>query len=214
MKKIVFLAAIAAFNAGAVQIDASIGQATYTKSNNGDWWQEGPASEGFYDNFNLRSTSYSIGITDMFAPSWRWRVGYANLGRVSSLAYATTDDATYNLQLKRCNLGCQFQYYIGSGEVDGIYATLAKEVDIGGFTLYAEAGAWLYRAQFKMQTTAGGLHDTFDSKDVYEVGPVFGFGVGRKNTSVAMTFRRADRNGQFPAIYQGYTQTLELRHRF
>lgn len=216
--------------AKAWQLEASFGRTYYTGSNmqGGDWRQSGPTSQGFRDEFHLNPTSYTIGATGDLASNWKWRAGYADLGKATSTAIATKWDMDFDFQNQVCTRNCDaLTTFVGSSEVQGVYATAVREFKAGDYTLSLEAGAWLYRNKFKLWvynpvgTSAPyfteesyGLGE-MDIKNKYTVGPVFGFGVGKGNATLAMTAYTVRHSG-FVSINDGkpYAWNASLRVRF
>lgn len=225
--KIIFIIAtlLLPLSAFAWDWEASVGQSSYYKSDNGIWWQNGPAADGFTDDFRLKPASFTIGAAGYVSPAMRWHVGYANLGEVSSYATATRNDIQFNMATGKCNGTCPvLATWRGYGEVEGIYFTVAPEMHIGSTKVFFEIGPWLYNAKFTMVMDGGtnpgstviqpAVH--VKHKEKLEVGVVVGFGVSvRKNLDVLWRAYRADANGdEYPAIYQGYTTNLSVRYRF
>lgn len=198
--------------AHAVQFDIAIGQTRFQQSNDTDWWQTGPASEGFSNDFNLKSTSYRIGISDNLTRNVRWTAGYANLGNVSSRAVATNYDEEYDAVHQRCvSSGCEMVTYSGKGSVDGYYLTIAPETKVLGVTVYGEVGAWVYFPKFSMtKSHDSGYVYQVPVKNGTETGPVLGFGLRVENMTLAARFYKVDHNGQLPAIYQGFASEVSL----
>jgi len=223
MKALILVLIFLCNTAQAVQIDLAIGQAEWQKSQATDWWQEGPASEGFYNTFNLKSTSYRVGISDYISPSVKYTLGYANLGSVSSKAGATRFDADYDFQNKRCinAASCEMVDYIGRGSVDGYYLTVAPEYRAGKWAVYGEVGAWAYFPKFSMtKVNAAGVAEPLDIQSGTQYGPVVGFGIRHERMTLSARFYKVDLNGAMdtakglPSIVRDYTYELSLGWSF
>lgn len=209
--------------AAAVQLEVAVGQTEWQKSNATDWWQEGPASEGFYNTFNLKSTSYRVGVAGYVSTSVRYRAGYANLGSVSSRAGATNFDSQYDMVNKRCvdPSSCEIVDYVGGGSADGYYFTLAPEYRAGSWALFGELGLWAYFPKFSMSKFhKSGQVDRLDINSAMQVGPVAGVGARYGDLSVVFRMYHTNYSGQMdsgsnmPAIYQGYASELSVGWEF
>lgn len=200
----------------AADIEISLGHAQWEKSGNGIWWQD-----PFPNQFNLQSTSYTIAISDYVTESSRWRVGYTNLGAVTSYAEAVADDANYN------GHGCYdpclpMSHWYGTGSVDGIFASLAPEYKIGNVILSAEAGLWFYTPKFVMDVpdwcpTHGCTPQSIQARHRpdMQIAMMFGIGMSYKSLLINVRSYRVDASGdEFPAIYQGYTHDISIGYRF
>ena len=211
MKYAALIALIVSVPAYAVDLEMSVGQTQYTKVDNTNWWQAGPASQGFSDNFNLTTTAFTIGITDKYSQHVNWRVGYADLGRATSVAMATATDSMYNISTQSCNPGCRMNKFVGNSDSDGVYATAQYITDVG---LFAEAGLWIYRNNLNMTATSGvGLYSV-PAEDTFQVGPVVGVGYKKNNVSIAATVYEVQRTGQWPGIFTGYASVVSIRYKF
>ena len=212
-------------NAPAYEMEISYGQSQYTKSDNGIWWQAGPAADGFYDQFDLKPKSFSIGVTDYLTDGVRWRAGYTHLGEVTSFSKAVPNDHNYN-GVDGCVGKClPMAYWYGRGYVDGFYLTASPEYKTGNWVFAVEGGLWLFKPDFTMMVTD--IYDTHEDtsprwvinqhKNGYEFGAVMGASIGFKNTSIAFTMYKSESTGPTEgdiAIYKGYTQNIAIRYRF
>jgi hypothetical protein len=191
-------------SAHAADLDISIGQTHYVKQNNTIWWQD-----GFANDFKLSPAFYSLGVRGD-----NWRVGYANLGRASSVALAADVDSDYNAVTHSCNPGCNIAKYSGSSRSDGIYFTHLFQMDNG---LFLEAGAWAYRTTLTMNLVNHQAHrESYNVPlhDMYSIGPILGVGYQHGNWSVAATSYYVRRWGEFPAIYKPWAGVVTVRYKF
>ena len=174
-----------ASTAQAVDFEASIGRTEYTKSDNGIWYQN-----GFYNDFSDGATSYSLGFTGYAYESVKWHAGYANLGQVASYALAVPD-AQYN-GVNGCYAPCTLDQYIGKGSIEGIYITLAPEMQFGKAKVFVEGGIWGYIPHFNMKvyrgtgTPATPFWDATTDEHM-QFCPVFGFGVEYDSLQIVAT---------------------------
>jgi hypothetical protein len=211
MKRAIFaMALVLALPAFSMSLEISSGLSNFTESDKGIWWQPGPASEGFSTSMDLDSKSITIGVSG-YATDWaKWRVGYAHLGKVSTKAWATSDDLDYDFDGQKCRPGCTMAYYHAKGSVQGVYALLAPEIRSGNWSAFVEGGAWVYVPKFEVGD------DVLAPNKIEEkltVGAVAGLGVGYKNVSlVARAYRVDPMSVSLPANYQGYAKTFGVQY--
>lgn len=202
----------------AVEMEISVGTARYLKSNDTDWWQTGPASQGFKDDFQLSAPSFSIGTTGTFADSYRWHAGYWNGGHISSDAWATWRDWLYDPVRKMCvdPSDCKKARFVGTGMVDSVYATVGREFNVFGLTVEPYAGAHVYRAMFRMITTddCGNPYIVPTPREQFNIGPVIGLAIGKGPISLVADAKKVDRSGEYPGFWQGWAVFTGLRYRF
>jgi hypothetical protein len=179
---------IASTSASAVDFDISLGQTMYDKSGNGQWWQS-----GLDNKFQLQSNSIGFGFSGDVTETSRWRVGYINLGQMSSSAIATTD-ANYNGGTGCIGTCVASNVFIGKGNVEGISLTIAPSYSIGKVKGFVEFGAWGYIPHFNMVVydTNGGAGNTVkvwdkDTDDHMQFGPILGVGVEYEKVQLVAT---------------------------
>lgn len=219
------IAAMCSIASAAWDFELSTGQTRYTGSNKegGDWRQPGPSSQGFRDEFHMRPTSYTIGATGDISQNWKWRAGYADLGKATSVATATRYDPEFDFNSGVCITNCdKLATYAGSAQATGIYATAGRVFNVAGFDVTPEIGLWVYRNKFTMWTYSpgAGLYD-MQINNKWSAGPVAGVSIGRKNVSVALVLYSVHQAGDpFPAINEdsnkkgGFTSNVSLRVTF
>jgi hypothetical protein len=191
--------------AHAVDIDVSIGQAKWERSDNGTWW--------------------SLGLSDKINDRMRWNVGYTNLGVIDSYGEAVGDDvygSTHGCTTGPCPTS---ESWYGKGQVDGVYFTLSPQFTVENLTYTAEIGVWNYNPQSRVvvpdQHPCGlcspspGRYMDFVTASDRMWGQVFGIGLQYKRffTKFRMLYvESSDR--EYPAIYQKYAQELSFGVRF
>jgi len=200
----------------AVDYDISIGQAKWTRSDSGTWWQA-----QFPENWPKTTDTYSLGISDKLNDHLRWNIGYTNLGVVSSYGEAVGDDV-YALT-KGCTIGLcpkPDQWY-GRGSVDGIYFTISPQVTYSNITYSFEIGVWNYQPEsivyVPLQTAVSPtrVQAYFITSSNRMWGQLFGLSAKYKQffTRYRMLYvESSDR--EYPATYQGYTQELSIGTSF
>lgn len=197
-----------------ISVEASVGNTQYTKPNNTIWYQN-----EFHNTFDLQSSSYSIGITGYLLPSTRWRVAYTRLGQVSSVARATSD-AIYNAT-NHCTTGsCPLNTYRTEGSVRGYSFTLAPEMQMGSFKVFAEAGAFVFLPKFIAtidNCSAASCIQQFS--EGWRAGPQIGFGAEYRptKTQLVVTAYRVDaQTSNVDAItnWQGWAMNAAVRQQF
>lgn len=215
------LFALMALPAFAWEWEASLGKTQYTRhaKETGNWAQPGPASQGFRDQVDMTSIGYTLGAAGRLAPSWKWRAGYANLGKTTSTATATNYDEEFDFNTNQCIANCdKLATYVGSADVSGVYATVGRVFSVAGFEVTPEAGIWLYENQLSMWKYAPSSTHTI----LYEVptgnrrtiGPVFGVSVGKKNVSIALTaYSVRSGSKEVPSINDGKSYALKTAVR-
>ena len=187
MKALLVAILLISSSAKAVDFELSLGQTTYDKSENGQWYQE-----GLDYKFHLQTNSIGLSVTDYLTDDIRWRVGYINLGEMSSNALATYDN-NYNGS-NGCVGNCvAMDVYIGKGNVEGIYLTIAPEMKIGKTKIFVEPGVWGYIPHFNLvryDTSTGGA-STYKGDDLttdthMQFGLVLGFGIEYDNLQLVV----------------------------
>lgn len=218
MKKLFLIAMFFMSTAQAVDFEISAGHSVFTPSDNGVWWQQ-----GLEHHIETASNSVSLGLTDK-VDSLRWRTGYMHLGEVNTWAIATSDRDF-------SGTGCisnpceYYDTYIGTGSVQGFYASVAPEYQIDRAIIYVEAGLWAYQAKFNMTVIGlnrdGTGHNHVwhrrDKNEDYQVRPFFSIGVDLDGTQlVASAWAVDSSNEHIDTIpnYKGYTYNISLRKRF
>lgn len=220
----IFSALIGCANAWEFELGA--GQTKYTPHavETGNWRQAGPASQGFRDEMNMSPNSFSLGVTGRFSSDWKWRAGYADLGKATSTATATKWDMDFDFNHNVCTRNCDaLTTFVGSSEVQGVYGTLVREFRFGQWRPFVEGGLWVYRNKFKLWvynpvgTSAPyypdesyGLGD-LEVVNKWSIGPVLGVGIGKNGTSLALrayTVRQS--GGIVPANNDGKPYALNL----
>ena len=73
---------------------------------------------------NTINNAYSIGLTGKASDTWRWRVGYANLGAPKINLLASPDSAADDIEAGK---GTSPYYWIQPVDIKEWYATIAKE---------------------------------------------------------------------------------------
>ena len=212
----VFLA-LFALSAHAWEVEASVGQTQYQGPPNTIWHQA-----NFPNTFDLKSNSWSVGVTDYLAPQVRWRAAFVNLGNTSSSAQATSD-ANYN-STNHCTTGpCPLNTYRTEGSIRGFSFTLAPETRISPtMKAFVEAGLFVFQPKFYADVATCANCTPFDRQqysDGWKVGPQIGFGVEHvpTKTQVVLTAYRVDTPSQNEAAvpnWQGWAINVALRHTF
>lgn len=198
-KIIIILLSFLATTAHAVDFEASIGQTTFTKPDNGLYWQN-----GFRNDWQLASQSWYIGVTGMASKNVRWRAGYLSLGSVHSYAFAVNDE-NYN-GTDGCGPVCgPFSFFSTEGSVRGFPLTLAYEWGLGGFKPFVEAGAFVYLP--KVEIISGGVPNSagvsappgrYHYKNGFQVGPTVGIGIERGSMQIVLSWYGVDAAGPNP----------------
>ena len=192
--------------AQAVELEVGIGESQFQKSAPSTWWQNGMPNQ-----FDLRSTSLSIGATGYAIPAVRYHAGYQYLGHVHSDSLATWngyDPVSSTNRLTRC---------VGDGDTQEIYATLAPELQSGNWTFAIEGGFGLYRTEFENDANlypVGPVGRMVHSPEL-SVTPIFGGSIGYGKTSLVLTWQSVGAHGdQYPSIAAGPVINISLRERF
>jgi len=210
-------------SAAGPQLEIGVGVTHATHADNGTWWQE-----EFAHDLTMNSPSLSIGgkwpidSQRLAFDRWYLRAGYEYLGTFKSSALASASDEDY--------WGCRYHtetcwplsHWHGQGAVQGLYATLVPEIDMGTYAIFFEAGASLYRSSWRVDipdwrpTRAGPVQSlTATHATRWETTYLVGLGVRRGPLSVSLTRRDARASGDlFPAIYSGPAYNLSARWSF
>ena len=193
------------------EVNVAIGQTIWNKSDNGIWWQN-----PFPNHFNLESISGTIEYEHSLNDWSTFKIGYADLGSVSSYAEAVADDANYNGH--GCNSPClPLSHWYGYGRVTGAYLLWSPHYK----NVFLDLGAWNYRPEFTMNipdwtptfTHTQSLSVQGNESRVW--GAIMGIGVNYDNLILRYRLYRIDSSDrEYPAIYQGYTNELAIGWRF
>lgn len=206
----------------AFDFELAAGQSTYQKSDNGIFYQN-----GFENEFQLKSNFWSLGITKYIHPSIRYRIGYADLGWVSSYAKALPKDENYDPGTSRCNGAClPLAQWHGSGKVEGLYFILSPEYVFNNkWKAFLDIGGWAYQATHSMIIpdtvscdNCAPISYHFIHERKIDYGFVYGAGIEYDKTQLAVNFWQSNVNGVDPntdiGFYQGYTMTIGIKQRF
>lgn len=207
-----------------VKIELGTGLTVWGQRGDGNWYQR---DYGPYD-LDTRSPNLSLGLTgDVFG--LRWRAGAQYLGRYSTRCVCLSSDIRYQaLQRGEGDGGWPPSHYYTRGSGYGIYATILPEWHIGrGWFFQVEIGLGYYGVSNKVhvpdwyytvnaeQTQWGGPVDlNVDNGRKWRLTPVYGFGLARGDTSVAVTARHLNLDGPWYPIVSETAWTVEVRHGF
>lgn len=221
MKYILAILLMISSNAYSVDFDVSIGQAMWTRSDNGTWWQT-----PFKATWPNNTVSYSLGISNKIKPWLRWNIGYTNLGIISSYGQAVGDDVY--ISTNGCTTGScpEPDEWYGKGSVDGVYFTLAPQFTFHNITYSTELGVWNYQplstVYVPIQHPCGLCVPSPSQNNIYFItssnrmwGQVIGFKVEYKDVYLrtrAYYVESSDRD--YPATYQKYTYEVSLGYTF
>lgn len=215
MKLIIMIAGLVLTSqAYATDFEFGYGQTTFSKQDNGIWWQS-----PFQNQFDLKHVSYNIGVSTYVSPSIRMRFGYQNLGGVTSSALATTD-LDYATQL--CNGPCwPLIHFNGVSNVSGLYMTADPEMSLGAIKLFMEGGALYSRTQFIMtlpnyracRTCVPHMYQV-QAIQRYTLSPVVGFGIRYRNVEIALNYLRLVGGSDYPPNFGKNTTNLSIRYTF
>ena len=215
--KLTLLSLLLSTSAQAWDGEIGIGISKFTSQPDGIWYQS-----PFAHQINLTSPSASIGITGMIFDDLRFHIGYKYLGQVTSKALAVGNDAIYNQYGAQANKHMALSTWLGKGQVNMLYATIAPEWKRGNWTIYTETGVTLYKPTWDMRipdwvgtpnTQPTPLTVKANSYPV--LGGTIGLGVKYKATDIVLqVFDMHMLKADFPAIYCNHTTSLTLRHTF
>ena len=224
-KLFVFLLCLMAFSAHAErpQIEFGLGITHATHQDNMTWWQE-----EFPHSLRMNSPSLSVGLKGVLRESVagferiNWRAGYEYLGKFRSTALATASDADYGACRYDLNKCWPLSHWAGVGAVQGLYATLQPEIDMGTYSIFFEGGVSAYYSTWKVDipdwrpTREGPVQSlTATHKAKWQITYMLGLGVRKGPVSLAYTIRRAEATGDlFPAIYHDKAHNVSLRYAF
>lgn len=220
MKKLLAAILLITSTAQAVEFEFSVGQTVYDKSANGQWYQE-----GLDYKHSLQTNAIGFAFTDYLTDGVRWRVGYINLGEMLSSALATTD-ANYNGSNGCIGACVEKAMFIGRGSVEGIYLTVAPELQVGKVKLFAEAGAWGYIPHFNMVVYRNNPAECADcavkvwdktTDEHMQFGPVIGAGIEYDNLQLVVTIyatQVSQVNGDTVPNWGERTTNLSIRRMF
>lgn len=202
--------------AESAELELSIGQTRYLKSNDTDYWQTGPEHEGFRDSWTVKAPSFTLGLTGK-SGNYRWHTYYWNGGNTHLDSMAVVPDSAYDIVNQRAaTKDAKFYRFVGDQRTDGVYATLGYEFNIKGVVVEPYAGIGLYRNQFAMDVLDENeqIYKLPVDKTQLNLGPVIGVAVGNGKTSLFVDAKYIGRTGDYPGIVQGYCVTTGLRFSF
>ncbi len=205
------------------QIEIGLGVTHATHQDNMTWWQE-----EFPHSLRMNSPSASVGIKWPLATSvlgferMYGRLGYEYLGKFRSTALATASDQDYGACRYALETCWPLSHWHGVGAVQGLYATVQPEIDMGGYSIFFEGGVSAYWSTWKVDipdwrpTREGPVQSlTATHKARWQTTYILGLGVRRNAWSLAYTLRRAEATGDlFPAIYHDKAHNVSMRYLF
>lgn len=205
------------------EVELGTGLTHFTRAENGIWYQE-----GFPYRLQMDSPSLSVGVRHKIADNLviidriNLRGGYEFLGRVKSTAVATASDEDYATCSHDTSTCWPTSHWYGVGDVQGLYLTLQPEIDIGDYSLFAEAGVSFYRSSWRVdipdwRPTREGpeRYLTATHQTRWERTNILGVGIRRGAWSLAYTQRKARATGdEFPAVYEGKARNISIRFAF
>jgi hypothetical protein len=221
MKKFLIAAlAVLSFSAfAAPQIEVGLGFAAAQKEADGTWFQE-----KFPYQVDLRTKTWSIGVTDDINEDWRWHVAYVNLGKYSADAIATTD-ADYNPnKTPACNATpCVAQTrFVGNGTTNGLKATAEwhtkGDIQYGvSFGLFAFKPTWDevltdWTDSPTRPVVPGPLYHSIQSK--WSVRPTFGVGIRKGDWEGRLDYYNTHTYSSQDVTIMKSVTTLSLIYRF
>lgn len=207
------------------QFEAGIGESFFSTRGNGVWYQE-----GFPYSLKLNFPAIEAGITgDLYQRDYwgiSYHLDYVWLGRVSSDAWATSDenyDQTRHTCIRACTGSNRLARFVGTGTAQGVYLTIEPHLDYKGWRLGVEAGPFLNISRWTETVYDWNAHTVDGGPNVFQVhnnaAPQLSWVLG---TSIAyksftLTYQYFMTNGRssetFPAIWHG-THVLMVKYRF
>lgn len=133
-----------------VHLEFGVGESFFQTQGDGTWYQS-----HFPHELDLNFPAIEVGLTGPVVQyeHWGvdWHLSYAYLGRVSVNAEATPSDQNYSRTSPTgCNGQCwPLARYVGNGNLNGVYFSLAPHYDIGPWKLAVEAGPFVYRPTWR-----------------------------------------------------------------
>lgn len=205
------------------QIEVGIGITHATHQDNMTWWQE-----EFPHSLRMNSPSLSLGIKMPLATNVlgfervNGRIGYEYFGKFRSTAVATASDQDYGACRYETSKCWPLSNWYGVGTVQGLYATVQPEIDMGKYSIFFEGGLSAYWSTWKVDipdwrpTREGPVQSlTATHKAKWQYTYIMGLGIRKGPLSLVYTLRRAEATGDlFPAIYHDIAHNLSLRYSF
>lgn len=198
--------------------DIEIGRVSYKAIGDGVWYQE-----SFEHVLDMKSVSYSVNGRYPIKSWLDVRLGFFDLGKVSSNAYATQWDRDYDMSSHVCLSTCEKPaQFIGEGSVKGFSLSLQPTYRMGDWSFFGEIGLIKAKVTWSMKVKsdeATGKWEWWDcghcSVDTWTTGQKFGLGVSFKSISFVFSlFEGLDAKGKDPVngmpIFDR-AQTLMLR---
>lgn len=216
MLRFILLFAIS-FNCFAMDGEISVGETHFAHPPDGLWYQQ-----PFPHDIQLNSPSIALGISDYVSDGIRYHAGYRYLGRVTSNAQAVASDALYAKYGASAGNHIAMATWIGQGNVNMLYATLAPEYRVGDWTFAVEGGFTAYRSTWdeqvvNYQTTSNGPYQTstLRHRPIIETGRTYGASIKYKQIEVVYSLFDITTTGDgYPSAYVGMAQNISVRYRF
>ena len=139
--KLLLLLLLLPLSANALNLELGCGQTLYEKPANGEWYQE-----EFEHDIDMKATSCHVAFVFEYSDKIDLRLGYTDLGEVTTSAVASASDELYaDFQQGNEDIGALSNWY-GEGRSHGLMGT----IDYKFKWVTVRAGVWYHKSEWKM----------------------------------------------------------------
>lgn len=198
-RAIIFMAALVALPASALDLEIGAGQTRWSKTPNTQYWQQ-----EFPNSWDLLSAAYYVGVTDTSShtPAWfngysnglRFRAGWLDLGNVSNRAYATSD-VNYKEGVGCINPCPILGIWDVEGRTKGVELSVAPEWQAGAVTLFVKGGVLIHRPRVDVKIYRGPADTArthFNYPEQLNYAPTIGVGATYGKWTASLSFYKID----------------------
>lgn len=183
--------------AQAVDIEIGTGATHYKTAHDGLWYQE-----AYPHTFDLQSVPMSFGVSGE-RNGIRYRAEYLYLGWMYNASQWVSDKDYYP-----GSPVVPTRHGVGRGSAAGIVLSASRHVPLFGLPFYAEAGAWVHVAKYKITVTntMTGSFGDYEAPRSWHVGPAIGFGIRYSGVDVGVKYlgMQQSEDGSYPVYDHAY----------
>lgn len=188
IKKYIVVQIFCLTTASAGQLDVEVGRTYFGRQEDGTWYQQ-----RFEHTLDVEDRFLGLGYRSQINDSWDWRIGYADLGKTSSNALATTE-ADYASGCTGAPY-CPMYRFEGHGRVHGFSLTAVQSGD----GLFTELGIYVFKPTWTVHVTPmdGSNPEGMDYRHIpkWQLSSRLGFGYRNKNTELLVTHYLVEAKG-------------------
>jgi hypothetical protein len=203
----------------ALDLELGCGQTLYEKPGNGEWFQK-----EFEHSMDMRATSCHAAVVYAYSDTIDLRLGYVDLGKISTSALASASDELYaDFQRGAEDIG-ELSNWFGEGRSRGVVGT----IDYRFKWVTVRAGVWYHKSAWKMHVpdwrvirksskgySFGGAQSiTVHAEEEHTLGGVLGVVKEIRGVVVAAELYEVKGGGAYFPAQRGTALNVNISYRF